>query len=72
MELLKPDDIVPYLEPLFKRIAKCIASTNILVGTGSLCHIDRGKDALSVEQPGVLHHHCRKRGEPSGHSASSI
>lgn len=55
MELLKPEDIVPYREPLFKRIAKCIASTNILVGTGSLCHVDRGKDALSVEQPGVLH-----------------
>ena len=51
MELLKPEDIVPYREPLFKRIAKCIASTNILVGTGSLCHVDRGKDALSVEQP---------------------
>lgn len=32
MELMKPEDIVPYREPLFKRIAKCIGNTNVIVG----------------------------------------
>ncbi|KNB44405.1 serine threonine protein phosphatase [Blastocystis sp. subtype 4] len=32
LELVKPEDIIPYREPLFKRIGKCIASTNIMVG----------------------------------------
>lgn len=32
LELVKPEDIVPYREPLFKRIAKCIGNTNVIVG----------------------------------------
>lgn len=36
LELVKPEDIVPYRVPLFKRVAKCIASTNILVGARSV------------------------------------
>ena len=72
MELLKPEDILPYREPLFKRIAKCIASTNILVGMGRRCHLDWGEDTVFVEQPGVLHDHGRKRSEPSGYSTPSI
>ena len=35
LELVKPEDIIPYREPLFKRIAKCISNTNVIVGEES-------------------------------------
>ena len=31
LELVKPEDIIPYRLPLFKRLSKCIASTNIII-----------------------------------------
>ncbi|KAK8816480.1 protein phosphatase 2A regulatory subunit B [Blastocystis sp. ATCC 50177/Nand II] len=36
LELVKPEDIVPYREPLFKRIAKCIGNTNVIIGEKTL------------------------------------
>lgn len=40
LDLVRPEDIVSYREPLFRRIAKCIASTNVIVGLRPGCCVD--------------------------------